>query len=78
MANKLLKYLKNKSVIVAYKHATVENEAIHGILVDMDEEHYYLGGDGSALFVIPKHAVRAIADATDSFELFDESKGTLQ
>ena len=79
MKSKLLDYFLDKKVIVVYKTPSENNgEAMMGVLIDMDDEHYYIGGDNESRFAVTKHSVRAIADATDAIEGFDETKDTLQ
>lgn len=75
--SKFLEYFLDKPIVVIYKRPTEHGEAMTGTLIDMDDEHYYVGGDNQALFAIAKHAVRAIADATDAVEAFNEDEGNL-
>ncbi len=76
--SKLLQYLQDKPVIITYTGLNEEIEATTGILVDMDDEHYYIGGDNHPLFAISKHCVKAIIDASDAIEGFDDEKDILQ
>ena len=77
--SKLLDYFLDKQVLVIYKRPSENNgEAMMGVLIDMDDEHYYIGGDNESLFAVTKHSVRAIADATEAVEGFDKDKDILQ
>lgn len=63
--NKLLKSLGGKPVNLALKFSkTLQgNPVINGILLDVDEEYYYLGENVEITMVIPKIQVEMILDA---------------
>lgn len=78
MSAKLLKKFKNKQVIITFKYINEENPAMAGIFLDVDSEHYFIGGEGRPMFAILKHSVMSIIDASEVTIGFDESKDILQ
>lgn len=63
--NKLLKALGGKIVTVTMKYSPAykSNPIVMGVLLDADENHYYLGEDLEIAIAIPVHAVNFIADS---------------
>ncbi len=74
MSKTLLKNLKDKPVIVMY----YDGDAVSGVLLDVDKEMLHLSGDDDIYFSVNRNYVKAIYDAQDAIEGFDDEKDILQ
>lgn len=68
--NKLLKALGGKIVTVTmkYSQSMKGNPVVMGVLLDADEDHYYLGENTEVTVAVPKVQVNMIADASLDFD----------
>lgn len=72
-ANKLLQHFGGKSVNISLKFSKSlnANPVVNGILLDIDEGHYYLGESYDASMAIPRSQVEMVLDA-NSYPVTEE------
>lgn len=64
--NKLLQIFGGKAVNISLKFSKAlnANPVITGVLLDIDDDHYFLGEGYTASMAIPKAQVEMVLDAT--------------